>query len=111
MPATASYMYLIDAALKGYNFDSVYKPVMDNFKLIALDAAENKKLPAANLGTSMPEGWNTVDNKWWERYFNDKVNIDPESIITLDGKTLKEEFNIVQFKLDLKDNIKFSSSI
>jgi len=111
MPATASYLYLIDAALKGYNFKSTYKPVMDNFKLIALDAADNKKLTIAGLATKMPEGWNTIDNKWWERYFNDKVDIDPESIVALDNKNFKDKFNIVQFKPDLKDNIKFSKVI
>ena len=111
MPATASYLYLLDAALKGYDFKTTYNPVMDNFKLIALDAAENKKLNKAGLGRAMPEGWNTIDNKWWERYFNDKVDIDPESITTLEGKTFKEEFNIVQLKTDLKDNIKFSKVV
>jgi len=111
MPATASYLYLIDAALKGYNFKSTYKPVMDNFKLIALDAADNKKLTIAGLATKMPEGWNTIDNKWWERYFNDKVDIDPESIVALDNKTFKDKFNIVQLKPDLKNNIKFSKVI
>jgi len=111
MPASASYLYLIDGALKGYDFKSIYNPVMDNFKLIALDAAENKKLNDAGLADKMPEGWNTTDNKWWERYFNDKVDIDSESIITLDGKTFKEEFNIVQLKTDLKDNIKLSKAV
>jgi len=99
MPATASYLYLINSALNGLNFDSVYKPVMDNFKLIALDKAENSKLGKAKLGTKMPEGWNAVDNNWWERYFNTLVSqfdggINPESIITLDGQTLGDLFQI-----------------
>ena len=99
MPATASYLYLINSALDGLNFDSVYKPVMDNFKLIALDKAENSKLGKAKLGTKMPEGWNAVDNNWWERYFNTLVSqfdggINPESIITLEGQTLGDLFQI-----------------
>ena len=41
----------------------------------------------------MPEGWNAVDNNWWERYFNTLVSqfdggINPESIITLEGPTI-----------------------
>ena len=47
----------------------------------------------------MPEGWDLMNNKWWERYFNDLVNntdggIDPNSIMGLEGKTFGEMFNI-----------------
>jgi len=104
MPASASYLYLIDGALKGYDFKSIYKPVMDNFKLIALDAAENKKLNDAGLADRMPEGWNTTDNKWWERYFNDIVDIDPNSIVGLDGKTFSKTYSIPQLKPKTKYN-------
>ena len=98
MPATASYLYLIDAAIKGYDFKSIYKPIMDNFKLIALDAADNKKLSAAGLGNLMPLGWNVIDNVWWERYFNDLVDIDPESIVSLNGNTFKDTYSIVKLQ-------------
>ena len=108
MPATASYLYLLDAALKGYDFKTTYGPVMDNYKLIALDAAENKKLNAANLESAMPQGWNTIDNNWWERYFNNLVDIDPTSIVTLDKVTFKDKFNIVNFR---KINIKKSKTL
>ncbi|NCW69107.1 MAG: hypothetical protein EBV86_11165, partial [Marivivens sp.] len=111
MPATASYLYLLDGALKGYDFKSIYNPVMDNFKLIALDAAENKKLSLAGLGSAMPEGWNTIDNKWWERYFNNQVDIDPSSIVTLKNKTFKEEFGIPSVKPNLKGVTSFSKAI
>ncbi len=111
MPATASYLYLLDAALKGYDFKTTYNPVMDNFKLIALDAAENKKLNKAGLGRAMPEGWNTIDNKWWERYFNNLVDINAESIVTLDGKTFKEEFGVPEFVSNLNSRKKFSKSV
>ena len=89
MPATAAYLYLIDGALKGYDFKSTYDPVMKNYKLIALDGAQNKKLNVAKLGRKMPQGWNTIDNAWWERYFNELVaaidgGIDPSSILSLE---------------------------
>ena len=47
----------------------------------------------------MPQGWNLIDNLWWERYFNEEVSringgIDPESIIGLDGKSLGETLGI-----------------
>ena len=116
MPATASYLYLIDAALNGYNFKATYNPVMDNFKLIALDAAENQKLNDAGLADRMPDDWNTIDNKWWERYFNDQVDIDPNSIVDLNGKTFKDVFSIPLLNPNIKAGktnskaIKFSRS-
>jgi len=100
MPATASYLYLLDSALSdNVNFNSAYKLVMDNYKLIALDKAQNSKLNTAGLGTKMPEGWNVLNNSWIERYFNDKVakingGIDPGSIIGLDGKSFADIFKI-----------------
>ena len=111
MPATASYLYLIDAALNGYDFKTIYKPVMDNFKLIALDAADNKKLSTAGLGNKMPDGWNTIDNKWWERYFNDQVDIDPNSIVDLNNKTFKQVFNIPKLKLQISANKTLNKAI
>jgi hypothetical protein len=99
MPATAAYLYLIDGALKGYNFETVYNPVIDNYKLIALDSAENLKLNTAKLGTKMPQGWNTLENLWWERYFNEIVaaidgGINPNDILSLNGETFAQRFNI-----------------
>ena len=65
MPATAAYMYLIDVALHpDYNFDAAYKAVMDNYKLIALDKAQNDKLNIAKLGRGMPLGWRLGENFW-----------------------------------------------
>ena len=99
MPATAAYIYLLDNALSGAKFDVHYNAVMNNFKLIALDAAENSKLNSAKLGTSMLPGWNLRDNFWWQRYFNNVVTnfnngIDPKLIMGVNGKTFAENFNI-----------------
>ena len=46
---------------------------MDNYKLIALDKAENAKLGKAKLGRGMPKGWQLGENFWWQRYFNSEV--------------------------------------
>ena len=78
----------MDAALNGYDFNKAYEAVIDNYKLIALDKAEDKKLTAVGLQRGMPKDWNLVDNIWWERYFNDLVaeidgGIDPNSIILI----------------------------
>ena len=99
MPATAAYLYLMDAALSDSNFNASYSAVIDNYKLIALDKAMDKKLTSVGLQRKMPEGWDLMRDKWYDRYFNDLVNnveggIDPNSIVGLDGKTFGEMFNI-----------------
>ena len=99
MPATASYMYLLDVSLRRDNFKPAYDAVMDNYKLIALDKAENAKLGKAKLGRGMPKGWQLGENFWWQRYFNAEVakidgGIPPSSIINVNGKTFAEEFKI-----------------
>lgn len=96
MPATAAYLYLMDAALSGANFNAAYKAVMDNYKLIALDKAMDKKLTAVGLQRKMPKGWDLTKNFWWERYFNPQVaaidgGIPTESLIFLNGKTATQE--------------------
>ena len=99
MPATAAYLYLLDASLSDNNFEASYDLVIDNYKLISLDKAVETKLTKAGLQRIMPKGWSVIDNKWWQRYFNDTVSkikggIDPKSIISLDGKTFAETFDI-----------------
>ena len=100
MPATASYLYLLDSALsKNVDFKKAYNLVTDNYKLIALDTNDNYKLGVAKLGTKMPEGWNVLNNSWIERYFNEKVSkvdggIDPNSLINLQGKSFADVYKI-----------------
>tara|TARA_B100000902_G_scaffold24462_1_gene29445 strand:- start:6558 stop:14585 length:8028 start_codon:yes stop_codon:yes gene_type:complete len=106
MPATNAYLYLLDAALsKDVNFNATYDLIIDNYKLIALDKAMDRKLVNAktksgySLQKRMPDNWSVVDGRWWERYFNPAVaafdgGIDPSSIETIDGQTLAEEFDI-----------------
>jgi hypothetical protein len=99
MPATAAYLYLMDAALSKSDFKASYKVVKNNYKLMALDKAMDKKLTAVGLQRSMPRGWDLLENNWWDRYFNSLVanqdgGIDPSSIRTINGKTFGEEFNV-----------------
>ena len=99
MPATAAYLYLIDAALSESNFNTSYDLVINNYKLIALDKAMDKKLTSVKLQRRMPTGWSVIDNNWWDRYFNPDVasvkgGINPNSIIGIDGKTFAEMFNV-----------------
>ena len=106
MPATAAYLFLMESAIQnasetGVNndFEAIYKLTMDNFKLIALDSAENKKLGLAKLGRNMPKDWNLIDNVWWQRYFNEVMfeqlgGIDPRSVVDLNGKSMFDLFGI-----------------
>ena len=106
MPATAAYLFLMESAIQnasetGVNndFEAIYKLTMDNFKLIALDSAENKKLGLAKLGRTMPKDWNLIDNVWWQRYFNEVMfeqlgGIDPRSVVDLNGKSMFDLFGI-----------------
>ena len=106
MPATAAYLFLMESAIQnasetGVNndFEAIYKLTMDNFKLIALDSAENKKLGLAKLGRTMPKDWNLIDNVWWQRYFNEAMfeqlgGIDPRSVVDLNEKSMFDLFGI-----------------
>jgi hypothetical protein len=99
MPATSAYLYLLNSILGKQNFSQSYDLVMQNYKVIALDKAEDNKLRKAGLQRSMPFGWDIVDNFWWQRYFNPSVakqnnGINPTSIVDLDGNNLQDVFNI-----------------
>jgi len=98
MPATRAYLYLMEASLdENIDFDSAYDLVIDNFKLIALDKADDMKLKAAGRQTSMGRGWTVFDN-WYDRYFDKEVakqgGIDPKGIKGLDGRTFDSIFNV-----------------
>ncbi len=105
MPATAAYLYLMDAILSDSNFTPVYNAVMADYKLIALDKAMDDKLRESrtaagySLQKRMPDDWRLLTNFWWQRYFNSIVfkqdgGIDPRSIVLLNGKNMFEEFGI-----------------
>jgi len=106
MPATAAYIYLLDAALQdNIDFNTAYDVVIDNYKMIVLDKAMDDKLKNARTAAGfslmfrMPDNWNVVTGNWWQRYFNDTVfaqdgGIDPSSIKGLDGKTFADIYGI-----------------
>ena len=100
MPSTGAYAYLLDSALKSErNFLQDLQAVQDNYKLIALDAADHRNLNTTYLKAKMPIGWKVFSDSWLQRYFNGMLvkkfgGIDSDSIILLNGKTIKEEFNI-----------------
>ena len=110
MPATAAYVYLLDAALTDAeqntnNFPTAYNLVSDNYKVIALDKAMDMKLVNAktesglSLQKVMPDNWSVLTNNWFERYFNSTVasqdgGINPASIVGLDGRTFDKIYEV-----------------
>ena len=106
MPATAAYIYLLDAALSGKDFTTEYGNIIKNYKLIALSKKNDNKInkvtydgKKAYLKTRMTPGWLVETGKWYDRYFNNLVSaidggIDPNSITMLDGRTIGETFDI-----------------
>ena len=118
MPATAAYLYLLDVSLSKTAFERAYDFVIDNYKLISLDKAMDQKLTAVGLRSSMPSGWNLLDDKWYDRYFSELVatqdgGIDPTGLIGLDGKNFQEIYGVNNygntyvkgFKSDAKSEI------
>ncbi|MDC3237073.1 ATP-binding protein, partial [Candidatus Poseidoniaceae archaeon] len=101
MQATNSYLYLLHTILGEYDFKTAFELIKQNYKLIALDNYDDKvKLGSkgAKRTVSMGEGWTVMDN-WFERYFDEVVaaienGIDPNGIMTVNGKTLAEVLNI-----------------
>ena len=61
MPATSAYLYLLNSSVDpDWSFDLSYQFVMDNFKLIALDGAQDLKLKNAGRTTSMGKNWSII---------------------------------------------------
>ena len=99
MPATAAYIYLINSILNpNANFQSTYELVKANYKVIAIDTKDNKKIDKAGLTRNMPEWWTVMDN-WYDRYFNKQVaaingGIDINTIVMANGVSIGKKFNI-----------------
>ena len=122
MPATAAYLYLLDAALTdGVDFNSAYDLLIDNYKLIALDKAMDDKLRNArtkngySLQRRMPDNWDLLKDRWLDRYFNSIVmaqdgGINPDSLIALNGNTFTKEYSL-SFSKSPKLNVFDKSSV
>jgi len=77
---------LMEAAFdEDVDFDKALEKVLENYYMIALSAADNKKVIKAGYGKKMPTGW----KHWWNRYFNNKVakfrgGINPNNLLLVD---------------------------
>ena len=112
MPATRAYLYLLHNAVdKNLDFNTSYGLVSNNFKLIALDAAEDLKLKSAGRTTSMGQGWSIITDSWLDRYFKGDVGIDAASIIGFDNKTFEDTYSIPKLKPNLDKTKKVNKAI
>ena len=91
MPASQSYLYLLESILDpNFDFDLSYQLVMDNYKLVALDNFVDKtSIKQAGRTTSMGKGWSMIDGSWLDRYFKGDIDIDARTIVGLDGRTFE----------------------
>ena len=98
MQANNARLFLFNSALNDVAFETSYPAVKRNYKVIALDKANDNVLKAAKRGNSMGLGWNVYTGHWTQRYFDPEVaifgGIDPESIVNLEGVSIAEEFKI-----------------
>jgi len=104
MPASQSYLYLLESILDPtFNFDLSYQLVMDNFKLIALDNFVDKtSIKQAGRTVSMGKGYNMFTGSWLDRYFKGDIDIDPTTIVGLDGRTFQQIYGIVKLNPVIK---------
>ena len=123
MPATSAYLYLLNSSVDpDWSFDLSYQFVMDNFKLIALDGAQDLKLKNAGRTTSMGKNWSIIANNWLDRYFDIEVaavrgGIDPSGIVGFNNETFGETYNInaegnsAGLKTGIKNNKRLGDAI
>jgi len=100
MQSAKSINYLMHSILGGYDFNTSFDLIKENYKLIALDNYDDKvKLKGAKRTHSMGDGWSVID-EFHQRYFDKIVaaiegGINPEGIMTIfDGKNMAEHYNI-----------------
>ena len=99
MQSTNAYRALMESILSKSNFNTDLQNVKNNYKIIAIDAADNAKLDKAGLKNSMPPTWKVENGKWWQRYFNNAVakvgGINPNNLIFWESnQTFAEQLNI-----------------
>jgi hypothetical protein len=97
MPATDSYIYLLGNILLNRDFNSAYDKVIEKYKVIALDKAQEIKVNK-NLKRKMPSWW-TLQLEYIDRYFNSIVaanngGIQANSIVDLNGVGFDQKYNI-----------------
>ncbi len=93
LPKSAALKALLNGARLGLDFDSVFNPLMDNYKTIAVsENTINNSLLATTLKDKMPDGW-ILSDSWLDRYA--KAGIDLNNFKnTKDGQNFLKQYNL-----------------
>ena len=99
MQANNARLFLVASALNNVPFDTAYPAVINNYKVIALDAAADAVLKKANRGNSMGIGWDVYSGHWTQRYYSPDVAIfdgglNPADVTDVNGVTFDKKYNI-----------------
>jgi len=102
-------------------FKKALKALKENYKLIGVSVADNKKLDDSGYKLEMPKNtdgsnWSIFNNSWWQRYSNEKINdlggINFENFNVVGSKNnLAQEYNIPILKPQIKANEKFVKAV
>ena len=111
-----AYVTLIDSIMdSNQNFQSTLAALKNNYKLIGISYADNKKLDQSDLKNNMDltGEWNVFDNNWFERYFNETMAalgfVGTENLINAEtGKSFLEDFNINNQGLKISSQLQLS---
>ncbi len=83
---------LLDGAFQGLPFESVFKPLMNNYKTLAITKETVNKKLLGRLKNNMPEGWK-LSESYLARYI--KAGIDLNNFVnTKDNKNFLEQYNL-----------------
>ena len=93
LPKSAALKALLNGARLGLSFESVFEPLMENYKTIAVsENTINNSLLATTLKDKMPDGW-VLSDSWLDRYA--KAGIDLNTFInTKDGQNFLKQYNL-----------------
>ena len=99
MQANNARLFLVASALNNVPFNTAYSAVINNYKVIALDAAADAVLKKANRGNSMGIGWDVYRGHWTQRYYSPDVAIfdgglNPKDVTDNNGITFDKKYNI-----------------
>ena len=99
MQANNARLFLVASALSKVPFYTAYPAVMNNYKVIALDAAADAVLKKANRGNSMGIGWDVYSGHWTQRYYSPDVavfdgGLNPKDVTDNNGVTFDKKYNI-----------------
>ena len=92
VPKAAAWRALLNGARLGLPFESIFNPLMDNYKTLAISTKTSEKYLLGNLKNGMPKGWKLSDS-WLDRYA--KAGIDLNTFInTKDGQNFLKQYNL-----------------